>query len=104
MWISLAAIFLAATPASPLVDASKLTLSAPAAIVELDTGKREVTPPKDLVKALKAADAIDAWRAMSFTHQREHVEAIEQAKKPETRTRRIERALEMVTAKKRRRP
>jgi hypothetical protein len=39
MWITLAAILLAATPASPAVDASKLTLSAPAAIVELDTGK-----------------------------------------------------------------
>ena len=44
---------------------------------------------------------MDAWRALSSTHQREHVEAIEQAKKPETRTRRIERALEMVTTKKR---
>lgn len=39
MWISFAVILLAATPASPLVDASKLTLSAPAAIVELDSGK-----------------------------------------------------------------
>lgn len=72
--------------------------------LELDVEKREVTPSKDLVKALKAADAMDAWRALSSTHQREHVEAIEQAKKPETRTRRIERALEMVTTKKRNRP
>jgi hypothetical protein len=39
MWIPLAVILLAATPGSPLADASKLTLSAPAAIVELDTGK-----------------------------------------------------------------
>ena len=66
--------------------------------LQLDTEKREVTPPKDLVKALKAASALEAWRALSFTHQREHVEAIEEAKKPETRTRRIERAIEMVSA------
>jgi hypothetical protein len=71
--------------------------------LELDTEKREVTPPKDLVKALKAAGALEAWRALSFTHQREHVEAIEEAKKPETRTRRIERAIETVSAASKRR-
>ena len=68
--------------------------------LELDTAKREVTPPGDFVKALKAASAYDGWRALSFTHQREHVEAIVGAKKPETRARRIERAVEMVRAAK----
>ena len=54
--------------------------------VDLDTEKREVKPPPDLVKALKAAPAaLERWRALSYTHQREHVEAIEEAKKPETR-------------------
>jgi hypothetical protein len=61
--------------------------------LELDTEKREVRPPADFVKALKAAPGgWDNWRALSFSHQREHVEAIEEAKKPETRARRIERA------------
>jgi hypothetical protein len=65
--------------------------------LDLDTEKREVTPPSDLVKALKAvAGATERWRALSFTHQREHVEAIEGAKKPETRARRIAAAVEMV--------
>jgi hypothetical protein len=69
--------------------------------VELDTEKREVTPPRDLVKALKAAPpAWDRWRELSFTHQREHVEAVEGAKKPETRARRIASAVEMVGAMK----
>jgi hypothetical protein len=64
--------------------------------LDLDTEKREVTPPHDLVKALKAApSAWDRWRELSFTHQREHVEAIEGAKKPETRARRIGQAVEM---------
>ena len=71
--------------------------------LELDTEKRDVTPPKDLVKALKAAGALDAWRALSYTHQREHVEAIEEAKKPETRTRRIERTVQMIVATPKRR-
>lgn len=56
----------------------------------LDTDKREVTPPADLVKALKAAPpAWERFRSLSYTHQREHAEAVEQAKKPETRARRI---------------
>jgi hypothetical protein len=61
--------------------------------LELDTEKREVRPPADLVKALKRAGAYDAWKALSFSHQREYVEAIEEARKPETRARRIAQAV-----------
>ena len=69
--------------------------------LDLDVEKREVTPPADLAKALKAVPgAWDRWRELSFTHQREHVEAIEQAKKPETRARRIANAVAMVRAMK----
>ncbi len=67
--------------------------------LDLDTEPRVVKPPADLVKALKAVSAWDHWQALSFTHQREHVEAIEDAKKPETRARRIDRAVQMVRAK-----
>jgi hypothetical protein len=56
----------------------------------LDTAVRKITPPADLVRALKAAPpAWDRWRELSYSHQREHVEAVDQAKKPETRARRI---------------
>jgi Bacteriocin-protection, YdeI or OmpD-Associated/Domain of unknown function (DUF1905) len=67
--------------------------------LDLDTEKRVVKPPTDFVKALRAASALDRWEALSYTHQREHVEAIEEAKKPETRARRIERAVQMVQSK-----
>src|SRR6186713_2959190 len=67
--------------------------------LDLDTEPRVVKPPADLVKALKAASAWDRWQALSFTHQREHVEAIEDAKKPDTRLRRIDRAVQMVRSK-----
>ena len=61
--------------------------------LELDLDKREVKPPRDFVKALKAAPpAWERWRSLSYSHQREYVDAIEQAKKPETRTRRIDKA------------
>jgi hypothetical protein len=63
--------------------------------IELDTEKREVEPPDDLVEALKAVPgAWDRWCKLSFTHQREYVEAIEEARKPETRARRIAKATE----------
>ena len=69
--------------------------------VELDTEERVVTPPADLVKALKGAPpAWERWRELSYTHQREHAEAVEGAKKPETRARRIEKAVETVRAMK----
>jgi hypothetical protein len=68
--------------------------------IELDTEKRVVKPPADLVKALKAAPpAWDRWKGLSFTHQREHAEAIEQAKKPKTRVRRIVGAVRMIQAR-----
>lgn len=72
--------------------------------LELDTDPRIVEPPADLVLALKQVPgAWDAWRQVSYSHQREHVEAIEEAKKPETRVRRIENAVRM-TGEQARRP
>jgi uncharacterized protein YdeI (YjbR/CyaY-like superfamily) len=69
--------------------------------VDLDTDERAVTPPADLVKALKAAPpAWDRWRELSFTHQREHAEAVEGARRPETRARRIAAAVAMLEAAK----
>jgi hypothetical protein len=66
--------------------------------LELDTDTREVKPPADLVKALKAAPpAWTRWGKLSFTHQREYVEAIDEAKKPETRARRIENAVKALS-------
>ena len=65
--------------------------------LELDTDKREVKPPADFVKALKAVPlAWERWRELSYTHQREHVEAIEGAKKPETRARRMAAAVRTI--------
>lgn len=67
--------------------------------LDLDTEARIVKPPADLVKALKAVALWERWQALSYSHQREHAESIEDAKKPETRARRIERAVEMIRAK-----
>lgn len=65
----------------------------------LDEAPRTVEAPRDLAAALRKAGLLAAWKKLSFTHQREHVEAIEEAKKVQTRERRIARCLEMVRAK-----
>jgi len=65
--------------------------------LDLDTEKREIVPPSDFAKALKAKPgAWKRWQALAYSHQREHVEAIEEAKQPETRARRITRAVAMM--------
>ncbi len=69
--------------------------------MEKDTEKRAVEVPKDLAEALKKADLTDVFAKMSFTHQKEYVNAVKDAKKEETRIRRIEKTIEMLAEKKR---
>jgi hypothetical protein len=67
--------------------------------IELDTAPREVTVPPDLEAALKAAGVLEVFEKLSYTHRKEHVRAIEEAKAAETRQRRIDKAVAMVSAK-----
>ena len=68
--------------------------------LEPDTAPREVAVPADFAKAIKKAGLTATWEKLSFTHRKEHVRAIEEAKRPDTRTKRIEKALEMLAEKK----
>ena len=62
--------------------------------VVLDTAPREVEVPADFAKAMKAvAGARTRFDALAFTHRKEWVRSIESAKAPETRQRRIAKAL-----------
>lgn len=70
-------------------------------LLEKDDTPREIEIPADFGKALKANKAAQAvWDRLSFTHRKEYVGAIVEAKKPETRARRIEKAVEMIAAMK----
>ena len=63
----------------------------------LDTKPRTVQVPRELADALADdAAAKAAFRALSFTHKREYVEWVEDAKRPETRARRIAGAVDKV--------
>lgn len=56
--------------------------------------------PDDLAKALGKSKAIAAaWERLRPSHKREHVKAILDAKKPETRARRIANAIAMLREK-----
>ncbi|MGW4720213.1 YdeI/OmpD-associated family protein [Nocardia sp. NPDC004260] len=62
--------------------------------VELDTQPRVVVEPPDFAEALDADPvARAAYDDLAYSRKREHVHAIESAKKPDTRQRRIEKAI-----------
>jgi hypothetical protein len=65
--------------------------------VELDAEPRVVVEPADFARALDADPAArTAYDRLSYGHKREHVLAIESAKRPGTRAGRIEKALAML--------
>ena len=59
-------------------------------VMELDTEERAVQVPPYLKKII-ASDAMakEFWEKLSFTHKKEYVREIEDAKRPETREKRI---------------
>jgi hypothetical protein len=66
--------------------------------MERDKEPRIITPPADLARALKAHPVAQAaWDKLSYTHKKEHARAVEEAKRPETRVRRIEKAVQQLT-------
>lgn len=65
----------------------------------LDTAPRTVDVPEVLADALNGADVRDGWDRLSYTAQREQVEAVETAKRPETRKRRIAAAVALARSR-----
>jgi uncharacterized protein YdeI (YjbR/CyaY-like superfamily) len=67
------------------------------AALELDTEPREVDVPDALVEALAGDEAARAaFEELAFTHRKEYARWIAEAKRDETRQRRVEKALEML--------
>ncbi len=63
--------------------------------VENDDRPRDVEIPKDLERAFRAhPGAREAFAKLSYTHRREYVTSIAEAKRPETRARRVERTID----------
>ncbi len=67
--------------------------------LERDGEERTVDAPPDLTAAIGRAGLVEVWEGLSYTHRKEHVEAVTGAKKAETRARRIEKTVETLAAK-----
>lgn len=66
-------------------------------ILEFDNERRDVEPSKDFARALaKNRLASARWKTMSFSHKTAVMEHIEDAKKPETRERRIRKMVALL--------
>ncbi len=63
--------------------------------LEADTEPRVVEVPPDFARAM-SAEVRAAFDRLSFSHRKEYVEWIVEAKRAETRQRRIEKAMEMI--------
>ncbi len=63
-------------------------------LIERDFEPRVVELPQDVAQALKTAKLLDKWQTWSYSHQREDIAWIEEAKRPETRQKRITKLLE----------
>jgi hypothetical protein len=64
--------------------------------VDLDTEERIVEVPEDLAAALADARVRDAFDRLSYTHRREYVAWVEEARRAETRKTRIGRSVELL--------
>jgi ribosomal protein S21 len=69
-------------------------------VVDNDDAPREVEVPDELSRALRRSKrANEAWGKLSYSHRREYVGYITEAKKPETRARRVGRTIEALEAR-----
>lgn len=66
--------------------------------LKLETGPREVPVPEDFALALDKAGLCAAFDSLAYSHRKEHVRAIEEAKTAETRARRIANSIEKIRA------
>jgi hypothetical protein len=65
--------------------------------IKLDTAPREVPVPEDLAAAFDEP-VRSAFDALAYTHRKEWVRWVEEARKPETRTARIQKTVESLRA------
>ena len=68
-------------------------------VLELDQAPREVDLPEELASALAADPAVAAtFDSLAFTHRKEYARWIAEAKREDTRQRRVTQAVEMIRA------
>lgn len=73
-------------------EPSKFGVDAPG----IDRKNRTVEIPQDLREALESAGLLETFEKLAFTHRKEHVLAVQEAKRPETRANRIGKTIQML--------
>ncbi len=58
-------------------------------VIAVDVAERTVEVPPDLAEALAAAGVRDAFDRLAYSHRKEHARSVAEARKPETRARRV---------------
>jgi len=66
--------------------------------VRRDAAERVLEMPEDLVKLLKKEKLLAVFEKLSYTHRREYCRWITEAKRAETRSKRLEKAAQMLRA------
>lgn len=67
--------------------------------LSLDKEERTVVIPDDLESALKQHQLYELFCTMSYTYRKEYVQAVVEAKKPETRASRIQKCISVLKKK-----
>ena len=67
-------------------------------VITRDEGERSVEVPDDLASALRSGRALTKFDALAYSHRKEYVRWVTEAKRPQTRADRIAKAVEMVKA------
>lgn len=62
--------------------------------IELDDAPREVDVPDALATALDAAGLRETFDALAYSHRKEHARSVAEAKKDDTRERRVQKVLD----------
>lgn len=65
-------------------------------VIVADTGERTVEVPDDLAEAMATADVTDMFTELAPSHRKEYVRWITEAKRPETRAKRITEAVQKI--------
>ncbi|MBV8116310.1 MAG: DUF1905 domain-containing protein [Silvibacterium sp.] len=68
-------------------------------VVWKDASERKLDVPEPLMKLMKKEGVLPFFESLSYTHRKEYCRWIIEAKKDETRARRLEKAIEMLNAK-----
>jgi len=67
-------------------------------VITRDEGERTVAVPDDLAKALRSGRMVARFDALAYSHRKEYVRWVTEAKRPQTRADRIVKTVEMVRA------